>query len=547
MTNPIVKVNNLSVSLPGGASRNHAVHDISFEIFPRETLCLVGESGSGKSVVAHSILGLLPNALTITTGTIEWQGRDIARLEDRAMRHLRGREISMVFQEPGTALNPLATCGAQVLEAIAMHEPQRATKDAVVRGLTEVGLPDPERIMRAYPFELSGGQRQRVAIAMALANAPKMIIADEPTTALDVTTQAKILDLFKMTQNAQERPALLFITHDLAVVAEIADKVAVMKDGRIVEAGLAADVLTRPQHPYTQALCSAVFAPPRAQARESTVKDTALKLSGIAKSYRKRGGWNRKVTTVAALKPMSLSIARGECLAVVGESGSGKSTLARVATGLEPVSQGVIEMTPKAAPGYRIMTPTDCARHVQMVFQDPATSLNPRMPILETVTRGARAQGMARKDANARATELMRAVGLEPEMLTRYPAEFSGGQRQRIAIARALMLAPEILVADEAISALDVLVQVQVLDLLNTLRHRFGLTLLFITHDLRAAAAIADKVLVMQTGHVVEYGAAEQVFENPTHPYTKTLLAAVPGRRRHAQAPDPSVSCSLPD
>ena len=534
MTDPVLKVSNLSVTLPGGASRMHAVHDISFEIHAGETLCLVGESGSGKSVAAHAILGLLPSALAITSGTIAWQGRDIAHLGDRAMRHLRGRDISMVFQEPGTALNPLTSCGAQLHEAIAMHFPERATHDAVARGLAAVGLPDPERIMRAFPFELSGGQRQRVAIAMALANAPQLIIADEPTTALDVTTQARVLDLFKMKDNHQDRPALLFITHDLAVVAEIADKVAVMKDGQIVEAGLASDVLNRPQHPYTQALCSAVFTPPRAKGAETRDTGTVLQLSGIAKTYRKRLGWGQKAATVVALKPMTLKIARGECLAVVGESGSGKSTLARVATGLESVSQGVIEMTPKEAGGFHIRTPTDCARYVQMVFQDPANSLNPRMPILETVTRGARAQGLSRQDATARAAELMRAVGLEPAMLARYPAEFSGGQRQRIAIARALMTGPEVLVADEAISALDVLVQVQVLDLLDRLRHQFGLTLLFITHDLRAAAAIADNVLVMQTGNVVEYGTARQVFEAPTHPYTRTLLDAVPGRHRQA-------------
>ena len=534
MTDPVLRVSNLSVTLPGGASRVHAVHDIGFDIRAGETLCLVGESGSGKSVAAHAILGLLPKALTITSGTIEWQGRDIAHLSDRALRPLRGREISMVFQEPGTALNPLTQCGAQLREAIAMHFPEKATDEAVSRGLAAVGLPDPHRIMRAYPFELSGGQRQRVAIAVALANAPQLIIADEPTTALDVTTQAKVLDLFKMKDNHRDRPALLFITHDLAVVAEIADKVAVMKDGRIVEAGPAADILNRPQHPYTQALCSSVFAAPRAKGGDAADRGAVLQLSDIAKTYRKRHGWGQKATTVAALKPMSLTIARGECLAVVGESGSGKSTLARVATGLDSLSQGVIEMTPRQAPGVRIRTPADCARHVQMVFQDPANSLNPRMPILETVTRGARAQGLPRKEASARAAELMRAVGLEAGMLDRYPAEFSGGQRQRIAIARALMTGPEVLVADEAISALDVLVQVQVLDLLDRLRHQFGLTLLFITHDLRAAAAIADNVLVMQTGCVVEYGSAQQVFEAPRHPYTRTLLDAVPGRHRQA-------------
>lgn len=532
MNPPLLSVTNLTVDLPGHGSRRHAVQDVSFDIRRGETLCLVGESGSGKSVAAHSILGLLPRALTMTSGTIMWRGRDIAHLRDRDMRPLRGREIAMVFQEPGTALNPLATAGAQLHEAIAMHAPHKATPEAVAQALEAVGLTDPERIMRAYPFELSGGQRQRVAIAMALANSPDLIIADEPTTALDVTTQARILDLFKMTERAQDRPAVLFITHDLGVVAEIADRVAVMKEGRIVESGPVSDVLERPQHPYTQALCSAVFAPPHAPRGAAGRDGTILQLAGVAKTYRKRGDLARKSASVAALQPLSLGIARGECLAVVGESGSGKSTLARLVTGLDTASEGAITLMPQGAPRVRITRPADCARHVQMVFQDPANSLNPRMPIRDTITRGARAQGMGRREAQERAAEMMHAVGLEPAMLARFPAEFSGGQRQRIAIARALMPAPQVLVADEAISALDVLVQVQVLGLLDRLRHQFGLTLIFITHDLRAAAAIADKVLVMQTGQVVEYGAAKQVFEAPAHPYTQTLLKAAPGRGR---------------
>lgn len=530
MTNPVLKVTNLGVSLPRGASRPFAVSDVSFSIHRGETLCLVGESGSGKSVAAHSILGLLPSALRVSSGSIEWQGRDIAHLGEREMRRIRGRDISMVFQEPGTALNPLATIGAQVREAIAMHFPRNATQDAVLKALDGVGLPDAERIIRAYPFELSGGQRQRVAIAMALANAPDLIIADEPTTALDVTTQARILDLFKAKERSSDAPALLFITHDLGVVAEIADKVAVMKDGRIVEAGTVSDILESPRHPYTQALCSAVFSAPRGHANPALGRDAVLRLSGVGKTYRKRGWLARTATANTALQPLTLEISRGECLAVVGESGSGKSTLARLVTGLEPASLGTVELMVNGASKLRITSPASCARHVQMVFQDPANSLNPRLPVLETITRGARAQGMARRAASDRAAELMRAVGLEPAMLSRYPAEFSGGQRQRIAIARALMPAPEVLVADEAISALDVLIQVQVMDLLDRLRHQFGLTLVFITHDLRAAAAIADNVLVMQTGQVVEYGPARQVFEAPSHPYTKALLDAAPGR-----------------
>jgi len=534
MTVPILKVDGLTVALPGFGSRAHAIHDIGFSINPGETLCLVGESGSGKSVAAHAILGLLPRALKITSGTVEWDGRNIAGLAEPDLRDLRGRDISMVFQEPGTALNPLATCGAQMREAIAMHFPAKATRDAVVQGFADVGLPDPERIMAAYPFELSGGQRQRIAIAMALANAPRLIIADEPTTALDVTTQARVLDLFKMKRDAKERPALLFITHDLGVVAEIADKVAVMKDGAIIELGDASDILAHPRHSYTRDLCSAVFAPPRVRESDAYRSDPILRFSNTAKTYVKRSGWGRKGSTVVALKPLTLNVARGECLAIVGESGSGKSTLARVATGLETASEGSVELMPQGLPPLRIQRAKDCSRHVQMVFQDPANSLNPRLTVLETLTRGARAQGMHKRDAMARAEELMTAVGLDAAMLRRYPAEFSGGQRQRIAIARALMTDPEILVADEAISALDVLVQIQILDLLDYLRHRFGLTMLFITHDLRAAAAIADKVLVMESGHAVEYGGAQQVFTAPSHSYTKTLLKAAPGSHRPA-------------
>ena len=527
----LLDVRGLSIDLPPGADRPFAVENLTFTLDHGEILCVVGESGSGKSMTAHAVMGLLPKAVKVSAGGIHHQGTDVLSLPERDQRALRGGRIAMIFQEPMTALNPLMRVGDQIDEVLRYHTAlDRAARRArVVELLASVGLPDPDHLRRSYPFRLSGGQRQRVMIAMALAVEPDILIADEPTTALDVTTQKQILELIREVQ-AKRRMGVMFITHDFGVVAEIAHRVAVMQKGKLVEIGPAAEVLNRPKHPYTRQLIAAV--PHLIEHREDFTRERkpVLTAEAVNKTFHIGGSMFRPGRTVVAGNNLSLTIHEGETVGLVGESGSGKSTLGRSIVGLIKPDSGKIlfegvDLLSLSRPAFR-----PYRRHVQMVFQDPYASLNPRHTVGDIITQGPVAFGEDRKRALDKAKDLLKLVGLDASAADRFPHEFSGGQRQRISIARALALEPKLLIADEPVSALDVSVQAQVLDLLEELRHRLNLSMLFITHDLRVAAQICDTIAVMQKGSIVEIGPAREVFGNPQHAYTRQLLDAIPGK-----------------
>ena len=533
MANTLLDIEDLCVDLPPGADRAHAVEELTLTLERDEILCVVGESGSGKSVMARSIMRLLPPRLRSSAGRIRFAGEDLLAASEARMRAIRGGQIAMIFQEPMTALNPLLTIGRQVDEVLEVHTDLKQAKrfERILEMLDDVRLPDPERIVNAYPHELSGGQRQRAMIAMALILDPAVVIADEPTTALDVTTQAQILALLKELQR-EHHTGVVFITHDFGVVAEIADRVAVMQHGRLVEAGPADEVLNRPQHAYTRSLIAAVPSlVPRERALAARA-DTFFEVRGLDKRFSSGGGFfgGKDVRVVHAARGVAFTIRRGETLGLVGESGSGKSTVARCVVRLVEADGGeilldgtdLLRLSRREMIAYR--------RRVQMIFQDPYASLNPRLKVDKLIAQGPMIHGVGEKQAIAQARELLHLVGLDPRSADRYPHEFSGGQRQRIGVARALALDPEMLVADEPVSALDVSVQAQVLELLAQIREQFHLTMLFITHDLRVAAQVCDSVAVMQNGELVEHGATGELFANPRHPYTRALLDAVPGK-----------------
>jgi peptide/nickel transport system ATP-binding protein len=546
-TAPILDIRDLSVALPSWADRPQAVKQVSLQIGAGETLCVVGESGSGKSVMARAILRLLPEPqVRIVGGRVLLEGEDLAQADGKRMRQVRGGKIAMIFQEPMVALNPLMTIGRQIDEILEAHTDwgKAERRRRVVATFEDVRLPDPARLFGAYPHELSGGQRQRVMIAMSLVLEPRLIIADEPTTALDVTTEAQILSLLKELQQ-RHGTALLFITHNFGVVAEIADRVAVMRHGEVVEHGDAEDVLTRPRHPYTRALIEAVPSLVPREGIAGTDKAAAepiLEIRRLDKIYGRRAQGASWLTrwmpslgrggrqAVHAVNQVDLDVKRGSAVAVVGESGSGKSTLARCLIGLEQADAGSVKIAGNEIVGLSRSAWRPLRSRVQMVFQDPFASLNPRTRVGDIIARGAILQGEAPDAAMAQARELLTLVGLEPKAAGRYPHEFSGGQRQRIGIARALAVKPDILIADEPVSALDVSVQKQVLDLLDSLRRRFGLTMLFITHDLRVAAHVCEEIVVLKSGRIVERGRTAEIFADPRHDYTKALLSSVPGR-----------------
>lgn len=531
MSDPVLSIENLTVSLPDWSDRRHAVSNASLEVGKREILCIVGESGSGKSVMGKAIMGLLPTPhVRATGGRILFEGRDLLGRSEEEMRTLRGGRIAMIFQEPMTALNPLMKVGRQIDEVLEVHTDlkPRARKARILELVGDVRLPDPERIIDSYPHQLSGGQRQRIVIAMALALEPALIIADEPTTALDVTTQAQILHLLKELQRAHGT-SVLFITHDFGVVAEIADRVAVMRHGEIVEAGTAERVLSDPQAEYTKALVAAVPGL-KPRPKDGKAVQPILIVRELQKTYIGSGGFGRAARRVKAVDKVSLELGQQSSLALVGESGSGKSTLARCIIGLETPESGEILLDGNRISGLTREQFRPHRRHMQMVFQDPFASLNPRQRVGDIISIGPMIQGVSREQALVEARELLSLVGLRPDAAERYPHEFSGGQRQRIGIARALAVKPKLIVADEPVSALDVSVQKQVLDLLNDLRRRFGLSMLFITHDLRVAATVCEDIAIMQRGEIVEYGTTAQIFANPRHPYTRSLLDAVPGK-----------------
>jgi peptide/nickel transport system ATP-binding protein len=533
MSEVAISIRDLSVGLPAWSDRKLAVARVSLDIRKGEILCIVGESGSGKSMMGKAILGLLPGPhVRAVGGQIQFEGRNLFELSEDEMRAVRGCRIAMIFQEPMTALNPLMPVGRQIDEILEIHTnflPARR-RERVLELIRDVHLPDPARMVDSYPHQLSGGQRQRIVIAMALALEPGLIIADEPTTALDVTTQAQILHLIKELQRAHGT-AVLFITHDFGVVAEIADRVAVMRHGEVVEQGSAADVLGAPQADYTKALIAAVpgLKPRRREADADP--DILLRVTDLEKTYRSSSGFfGGAIREVKAAKKVSLELKRGSSLALVGESGSGKTTLARCIIGLESVDSGTIELDGERLSGRSRAELRPYRKHIQMVFQDPYASLNPRQRVGDIVALGPMLNGVSREQAIAEARELLRLVGLKPEAIDRYPHEFSGGQRQRIGIARALAVKPKMIVADEPVSALDVSVQKQVLELLNELRKSFGLSMLFITHDLRVAATVCEEIAIMQRGEIVEQGATAAIFASPSHPYTRSLFDAVPGR-----------------
>ncbi|WP_164935295.1 ABC transporter ATP-binding protein [Bradyrhizobium guangzhouense] len=532
---PAVSIKNLRIALPKGAERPFAVDGVSLDLRPGKIVCVVGESGSGKSMCAHALMGLLPDTVSIASGEIQFEGRDLLELDDDGWRDLRGRRLAMIFQEPMTALNPLMRIGDQMAEMFEAHglltpRERRAKALSLAR---EVGLPDPERIVRAYPHQLSGGQRQRAMIAMALALEPAVLVADEPTTALDVTTQAQILKLIRNLQRNRNM-AVMFITHDFGVVADIADQVVVLRHGKVVEEGPAATVFDNPQHDYTKALLAAVpsMHPPARAPLDDRAK--AVEVIGLDKTYVTSGGWFREDRRVDAARAVNFNILKGETLGLVGESGSGKSSVARLVMRLIEADRGTVRIgdTDLSSLSGKALR---AERHrIQMIFQDPFASLNPRRKIGHIIADGPIASGLDPKVAFDRARNLLKMVGLDAGALERYPHEFSGGQRQRIGIARALALEPEIIVADEAVSALDVSVQAQVLKLLEDLKTRLGLSMLFITHDLRVAAQICDRIAVMQRGGIVELKPTAQLFAAPEHAYTRELLAAVPGQKERA-------------
>lgn len=529
----VLRVEQLCVSTAEGKP---ILHNISFEIAAGETLCLVGESGSGKSVTSLATLGLLPQgALLAESGRILLEGEDVLAVSNGRLKALRGNSMAMIFQEPMTALNPVLSVGRQIDEVLQTHTSLTATqrRAKVMDALSQVHLPDIERIHDAYPHQLSGGQRQRIMIAMALVLEPRLLIADEPTTALDVTTQQQILKLIRELQQ-KHGTAVLFITHDMGVVVDVADRVCVMRHGEIVESGTVDDVLSRPREPYTQALLAAVPAlKPRPSRRESSPQ-VVLDVSELGKVYPAAGGmlswFGKHRPGTRAVHEVSFLLKRGRTLGIVGESGSGKSTVARCVMRLLTPTHGAVRVTGKDISELSSAGLKPHRKRIQMIFQDPNRSLNPRMTIGKSLIEGPMNYGMSFAEAWQRGQQLLELVGLPADAIERFPHQFSGGQRQRIAIARALAMEPDVIVADEAVSALDVSVQAQVLKLLDDIQQRLGVAILFITHDLRVAAQLCDDVLVMQHGQLVEYGPAGQVLGNPQHSYTRQLMDAVPGK-----------------
>ncbi len=536
MTEPVLSVRNLTVRLPLGADRENAIEGISFDIGPREIVCIVGESGSGKSVTAQAVMGLLPKRdLVVTAGETLLQGEDTTKARISRLRELRGTRMGMIFQEPMTALNPVQRVGQQIAEVLEIHTDLSSSdqRKRVLEIMRAVQLPDPDLMIDAYPHQLSGGQRQRIMIAAALVLDPALLIADEPTTALDVTTQAQILRLIKEMQS-RRNTGVMFITHDFGVVSEIADRVVVMQHGRVVEQGTRDEVLRRPREAYTKMLVAAVpsLVPPKRTPVEGRL---ALEVKQLSKIYGRRTFLNRNARIVKAAQDVNFHIRRGETLGIVGESGSGKTTVARCIARLIEPTDGEILMDAANVAHLSERELRPYRRDIQIVFQDPYRSLNPRRTVGQSIVEGPINFGMAAGQAAEKARELMRLVGLSPDALDRYPHQFSGGQRQRICIARALAMGPTLLIADEAVSALDVSVQAQVLQLLDSIRKQFELAVLFITHDLRVAAQICDRIAVMKNGVVVEHGTTADVFRNPQHEYTKALFDAAPGRDFGAQ------------
>ncbi len=525
----LLQIKDLSVTFHQDGRDIRAVRGVSLSVEKGETLALVGESGSGKSLTALSSVRLLPDT-AVYSGQVLFKGKDTLKMAAKDLQAVRGNDISFIFQEPMTSLNPLHTIEKQLAESLLLHQGLAGTaaRARVLDLLTKVGIADPESRLASYPHQLSGGQRQRVMIAMALANGPELLIADEPTTALDVTIQAQILELLAELKRS-EGLSLLFITHDLTIVRRIADRVAVMKDGEVVETGPVEEVFTNPQHPYTRSLLAAEpKGNPLPVAADAPVVLSADKLRVWFPIN--RGLLRRTVGHIKAVNEATITLRKGETLAVVGESGSGKTTLALALMRLLPFEGRAVFLGRDLAKvqGAELRA---LRRDMQIVFQDPFGSLSPRMTAEEIIAEGLSVHGLEPgRDRRGMVDAVMREVGLDPAMMTRYPHEFSGGQRQRIAIARAMILRPQLLVLDEPTSALDMTVQVQIVDLLRDLQEKWQLAYLFISHDLRVVRALAHRVMVMKSGDIVEEGEAAALFANPQNPYTQSLMQAAFGR-----------------
>ena len=558
-TNPILNVSNLKISFSNNKIENEIIHDISYKLFPNEILGIVGESGSGKSVSSLAIMGLLPKTISkITAGTIFFENYDLTKVTSKAFQKIRGNDIAMIFQEPMSSLNPSMRCGDQVREILLQHTnlSKSAAKIETTNLFEKVKLPNPERIFKAYPHELSGGQKQRVMIAMAIACKPKILIADEPTTALDVTVQKEIILLLKELQKS-EGMSILFISHDLSLISEISNRVLVMYQGNIVEQGLVSNIFNNPQHSYTKALINARPALSVRYKRLATIKDfmndtidktivsaenralnhgkiyakqPLLTVNNLDKIYFSKSGWFKKDVAFKAVNQVSFNLYEGETLGLVGESGCGKSTLANVILQLDKASAGKIiykgtDITTLSKKAIR-----ELRKDIQIIFQDPYASLNPRIPVGKAILEPMKIHGIGTSDTDrkTRVLELLEKVGLDASFFSRYPHEFSGGQRQRIGIARTIALEPKLIICDESVSALDISVQAQVLNLLNDLKENFGFTYIFISHDLAVVKYMSDNLIVMNQGEIEEMNDADVIYENPQKAYTKKLIHAIP-------------------
>lgn len=531
---PLLEVKNLSTTFHTREGVFKAVKDVSFSLEAHEIMGIVGESGSGKSVTCYSLLGLIPSPPgRIEHGQALFDGEDLLAMNEAQLRRVRGNRVSMIFQDPMTSLNPNMSIGKQIVESIRVHNSigKGEAKTKAIESLKEVGIRDAEQRFDAYPHQFSGGMRQRVMIAMALATEPELLIADEPTTALDVTIQAQIIDLLKDIQ-AKRKLAIIFITHDLAVIKSLAQHVLVMQKGEVVEQGSAESVFNNAQHPYTQKLLAAVPTSAKlAPANIDTNEVPLLEVKNLHTSFKQYTGifFKKLKSEVKAVNNISLEIHKGEILGLVGESGSGKSTFGRSVMRLVESQSGEVLLN-----GENLQTLSKAALHsarkdFQMIFQDPYASLNPRMTVFDTLAEPLLTHGLATKQSvGEQVNQLMDDVGLERHFVRKYPHEFSGGQRQRIAIARALALRPKLIIADEPVSALDVTIQAQVLDLLLALSQKHNLTMLFISHDLSVVRYICDRVAVMKHGVLVEIDETEKLFNQPSHEYTQQLLSAIP-------------------